>query len=294
MSQTKAGAAKARQKMIERYGSEEAYKEDMRNRARKGGSNGSTCGIVSSMSVLKPIVNNPEYKVLNTGVILSKSGQPMKPQVDSKGYLRIQIKTPEKTNGVTTLKLHRVVAEAFIPNPDNLPQVDHLDGDKSNNNVSNLEWVSNTENMKRAVDRGVFLARKPKEIDMYASSALGAILDGYLAKDVLNSFNMNVKTFWKWVDKDNIKPTIYQVNPEWRKRKYYYFDKKRNKWRVERSDFKPGKQFVTEEEAIEYANQPIAGGFASTVVGKDGLNGYQRARVAGAVGGTKSRRNKKH
>lgn len=49
MSQTKAGAAKARQKMIERYGSEEAYKENMRNRARKGGANSNSGGFASTV-----------------------------------------------------------------------------------------------------------------------------------------------------------------------------------------------------------------------------------------------------
>lgn len=50
--------------------------------------------------------------------------------------------------------LHRVVAETFIPNPLNLPEVDHIDGDKSNNCVSNLRWVTRSENMKYAYENG--------------------------------------------------------------------------------------------------------------------------------------------
>jgi hypothetical protein len=47
------------------------------------------------------------------------------------------------------------VAEAFIPNPNNYPQIDHIDGDKTNNAVSNLEWVTNKENMQRSWNKGL-------------------------------------------------------------------------------------------------------------------------------------------
>lgn len=55
--------------------------------------------------------------------------------------------------------LSRLVATAFIPNPDNLPEVDHLDADHHNNNVSNLEWVTAEENMKRAKAMGLMAKR---------------------------------------------------------------------------------------------------------------------------------------
>lgn len=51
--------------------------------------------------------------------------------------------------------LHRLVAEAFVPNPLNKPVIDHLDGNKLNNNYNNLEWVSSAENNQRAYDKGL-------------------------------------------------------------------------------------------------------------------------------------------
>ena len=51
--------------------------------------------------------------------------------------------------------VHRIVALAFLNNPNGLPEVNHIDGDKSNNNVANLEWVSRSDNTKHAIKLGL-------------------------------------------------------------------------------------------------------------------------------------------
>lgn len=72
--------------------------------------------------------------------------------VDGDGYFRTNL----AKDGVNkTVKVHRLVAEAFIPNPLNLPEVNHIDGNKQNNNVKNLEWCTRSENLKHAVKIGL-------------------------------------------------------------------------------------------------------------------------------------------
>lgn len=75
------------------------------------------------------------------------SGKILKPAISQDGYASVTI----KVNGVTIKRyIHRLVAEAFIPNPENKPQVNHKDGDKLNNFFENLEWNTQLENMAHA------------------------------------------------------------------------------------------------------------------------------------------------
>lgn len=77
----------------------------------------------------------------------------LKTQTDKKGYQRIKF-TVDRVD--RSCKVHRLVAMAFIDNPYGYPQVNHIDGDKSNNKVSNLEWVTNSENARHAIANGLW------------------------------------------------------------------------------------------------------------------------------------------
>lgn len=72
--------------------------------------------------------------------------------VDTDGYLYATFSMHGKK---IKRKIHRLVAQAFIPNPDGKPQINHIDGNKMNNHVSNLEWCTSTENNRHAVKIGL-------------------------------------------------------------------------------------------------------------------------------------------
>ena len=119
-----------------------------------------------SNEVWKPIVGYEGlYEISNLGVIKSLRRTVNKGKchrtwgehfikygVDGCGYFRTNL----AKDGVNkTFKVHRLVAEAFIPNPNNLPEVNHKDGNKQNNCVDNLEWCDRHHNMKHAVNIGL-------------------------------------------------------------------------------------------------------------------------------------------
>ena len=70
--------------------------------------------------------------------------QQLKPQVDRNGYMWVNLTYDGKQHNH---KIHRLVAQAYIPNPNNLPQVNHINEDKSDNRVENLEWCTNEYNI---------------------------------------------------------------------------------------------------------------------------------------------------
>lgn len=97
-----------------------------------------------------------QYQISNIGRVrcmIKCNAHPNAPRILSqrpnpKGYLYCHV-------GGKHRSVHRLVAQSFVTNPDNLPQVNHKDGNKQNNSADNLEWVTNQENQRHAVKNGL-------------------------------------------------------------------------------------------------------------------------------------------
>ena len=87
------------------------------------------------------------------------NGEPKKFFKHKDGYLRTWL------DGKNPL-IHRLVAQKYIPNPENKPEVNHINGDKTDNRVKNLEWVTNRENMRHAFDTGLNCNKYKRKLTM--------------------------------------------------------------------------------------------------------------------------------
>ena len=106
------------------------------------------------------------YEISSSGEIRSKDrtltdkigrtrswkGKVLNPDIAPNGYYRVSFSINRKRK---QFYVHRLIAEHFIPNPDNLPQVNHIDGNKLNNSLDNLEWVTVQDNVIHAYKNGL-------------------------------------------------------------------------------------------------------------------------------------------
>ena len=112
------------------------------------------------MEIWKQTTIREDYEVSNLGRVRRKKRSPrhkrvypedyhiLKPKVQKNGYLFVRL-------GYKEMRIHRLVAIAFLDNPNNKAEVNHLDGDKFNNCLSNLEWATKKENMEHAYKIGL-------------------------------------------------------------------------------------------------------------------------------------------
>ena len=86
-----------------------------------------------------------------------KKGRKMKPAFDKNGYRRLGL--AKEDGKVNHKRVARLVAETYIPNPDNKPQVNHINGIKDDDRVENLEWCTNRENISHARETGLWVPK---------------------------------------------------------------------------------------------------------------------------------------
>lgn len=131
-----------------------------------------------------------DYIITKSGEIINKrNNRTLKPQKNGKGYLRVSI-------GGKLQFVHRLVAEKYLPNPENKPQINHKDGNKLNNCVDNLEWVTNEENRKHAVRNSLHLSGEACKWAKLTQENVEYIRSHkeYTARELAEMFNVAITT----------------------------------------------------------------------------------------------------
>jgi len=161
------------------------------------------------MEVWKTIIDNDYYQISNLGRVksierkvphstcgyVSVRERMLKPATDSKGYQRVAL---AKNKKLKTYKVHRLVAEAFISNDECKPQVNHINGIKTDNTVENLEWCTNQENAQHAANTGLWKYKKGHEHHRSAlnESQIYRLIAmknaGYLNKVIAKRFDISI------------------------------------------------------------------------------------------------------
>jgi len=109
-------------------------------------------------------------------------------------------------------RVHKLVAKAFIPNPKNKPLINHIDGDKTNNSVNNLEWVTHSENMNHSYKNGFHNQPSGQKTTKLTPKEVKEIRNRYKKEDI-SQYNLSIeynvcestirnvvnRNSWKWV-----------------------------------------------------------------------------------------------
>lgn len=162
-------------------------------------------------------VINERYIVTRRGEVYRyhswhRKWERQKPRVHSNGYIRGLIDRKD-------VYIHRLVATCFIPNPDNLPEVNHKDGDKTNNTVENLEWCTRSQNNRHAFQTGLRdyaelkrIARMPRVATRrYSADQIREMREmrkTHSEKEVAEKFGCSRRAVWSIVQRQCYKDVV--------------------------------------------------------------------------------------
>jgi hypothetical protein len=188
---------------------------------------------------MKQLKKYPDYFVTKKGLVFSsKTNKYLKFSYDKQGYQRVGLYIGNyKTK---TIKVHRLVAETFIDNPEKKTDVNHIDGNKSNNNVFNLEWCTRSENIKHAFKIGLSkIAENQKDRFIKMTKAqIGS--KNPAARKLINIETKEVfDTIQEVLKLINLKRTTFQAmlnNQNPNKTKFIYYDETTKTLSVGRSE----------------------------------------------------------
>jgi len=163
--------------------------------------------------VWKSTIWSSDYQVSNTGRLRSNkcgSWKVLKGGKNNRGYHQVAI----SVNGKTMSKLrHRLVAESFIPNPQNLETVNHIDGDKGNNTIENLEWMRNGDNLRHGHESGIRTGKRGEacnftKINEFKALTIHTILRHWSQREIATHYKLrqaNISCIkhgksWRWMN----------------------------------------------------------------------------------------------
>lgn len=131
-------------------------------------------------------VRDTQYQVSSLGRVRSRGDRVLRESLSSGGYRRLSLRADNKNRSVC---VHRLVAEAFLPNPEGRPEVDHLNRNRVDNRVANLRWVSHADNSANRAPSGKGPARKVEQ--------RGLVKVGASVRSAAEGAGCHSNTIWK-------------------------------------------------------------------------------------------------
>ena len=206
------------------------------------------------MEEFRDISHMPNYEVSNFGRVRNKTTKRImrqQPNIDKYNNFRsysITIKLNEKKS---PQYIHRLVAVAFIPNPENKPVVDHIDRHPENNHVSNLRWATFKENANNKNIQINNISGETNIFYMKATNKWGIKFSHYDKSHYKGTYNTIEEA------KKAKETGIYNFRETNTKEKYITYNKYHNKYQfsIQRHELRHSKMFVTKEEAVIYRDE---------------------------------------
>lgn len=144
------------------------------------------------MEVWRIVEECSDYEVSNVGRV-RRGSRLRKPNIKN-GYPQVALYhggQPRHRN------VHRLVASAFVPNPDGKPCVNHIDGDKTNNRAENLEWVTHAENTRHGLDAGLLTVGSKRYNHKLTEEQVGYIKHSTATlKELANRYGVSITNIW--------------------------------------------------------------------------------------------------